>query len=72
MDAEKCLTHSLFKSKNIFFHFSDPFSAFFSTLPMKVIGLVFFNELEKLGHEHALLPYTYFLRSFFLGGGGLA
>ena len=51
MDIETCVTLSylLIKQKNYFFRFSEPFLAFFSTLPstqtIKVIGLTFFNDL---------------------------
>ena len=58
-----------FKQKNIYYIFWH-----FLTLPsiqtLTVIELFFFRwaRLEKLGHEHAFQPYTYFLRPFSIRG----
>ena len=59
----------------IFFTFFYLFLAFFSTLPstqtIKVIDLIFFNELalKNWALEHAFQPYTYSLKPFFRGRG---
>ena len=77
MDIETCVTLSylLIKQKNYFFHFSEPFLAFFSTLPstqtIKVIGLIFLSDPQLANWAmHMHFNTIPILLDIFLGGGG--
>ena len=77
MDIETCVTLSyLFKTKkNIFFHFSDPFLAIFSTLPstqtIKVSGLISFSLSWpwQIGQRTCISTLYLFSKAFSRGGG---